>query len=161
MPTIQYQERQRPERIVLDEGEYNFVITKAENEIAKKSGNDMIKITAKEKNTGVEITDYLVFTENTFYKIEDALRACGHQLEKGKIYDIEPGNFIGRRLKAKIGIEDNVYNGKTTKQNRIIDYITENPPKQPDLPHSELKTEKPEEADAFGTTNSNDDDEWS
>lgn len=92
------------------EGDYQVVIIKGEEKIAK-SGRDMIQLILKIQHPEYqnELFDYIVGGEYAQQRIFNIAASCGLALQKGM--SVTPQTFINRR--ANIRIKHEEYNGTT------------------------------------------------
>lgn len=114
------------------EGNYLLAIIGAE-EKTSGAGNEMIECKCEvigSQAEGVEIADgegaivydYLVFSEETAWKIDDFRRALGETIVVDEEVEIRPEDIEGKSFEAHLIIE--TYKGK--KKNKIGDYIDPN-----------------------------------
>ena len=109
---------------IVPAGKYDVVCVNAEAKRSKDSGNQMIELTWKvmfqDGTEGPKIYDYLVFTPNAFWKIDNCLAACGAHPGEGKDVNLSPEHFIGQKCRIDVIV------GKTNKgneRNEIKDYV--------------------------------------
>lgn len=96
----------------LPEGKYELTIVAVE-EVNFKSGNDGLKVTYEEPESHKKIWDNLTFAENSMWKIQQFLDACGYETD-GEI-TVEWSDLVGVTVVADVTQEE--YNGKVN--NRI------------------------------------------
>lgn len=106
------------------EGNYLLAVIGAE-EKTSNSGNEMIELKLEvigpdiEEGEGAIIYDYLVFSKNAAWKIDQFRAACGEKIVKGKEVEIEAEDLEGKSVEAHLVVEE--FKGK--KQNKVGDYI--------------------------------------
>lgn len=96
MPTYTYNNRTS----ALEPGEYSAEVINASLETSKK-GNEMIVLTVLVNGT-TEVTDYLVFSQKTFWKIDEFLTATGLAPALGQEIDVTPRLCMGAMARVKI-----------------------------------------------------------
>lgn len=85
-------------RDLLPDGEYLFVVKHAET-ATSKAGNEMIKLTLEEQNSGNYIYDYLV-PAKALWHVHDVLFALG--LPCTGDVEFGPEDLIGKAFKADV-----------------------------------------------------------
>lgn len=114
---------------VVAEGEYECVISDAEIK-ESSSGNPMLKLTitirgdVKQPHRKQKLWDYLVATEKAMFKFQQVGKAI--QLPNGKDFrTLEDFRLaiLYKAVRVKVVQEQNEYNGKTTTQARIKNYM--------------------------------------
>jgi hypothetical protein len=108
-------------RKLLGKGEYDFVVTAAEERISG-SGNTMIVLTLKVTNADGETTcvkDYLLAKMRR--KLRQAALACGlgDKFETGSLSDVD---FIGRRGRLRLKVDEDE-KGEYPDKNVVDAYI--------------------------------------
>ena len=116
-------------------GVYGFEITEASDDVAKKSGKDMIKLVLRVFDAeGRERTLYDYLLESMPHKLRHAAEACG-LLDRYQTGDLLAWEFEGKIGNVKLTVRDNKERG--TKENSIIDYVVFRPDgKAPPVPSS-------------------------
>ena len=109
------------------EGNYLAAVIGAE-EKTSSSGNEMIELKLEiigpdiDEGGGAIVYDYLVFSQNAAWKIDQFRAACGEKIIKGKEVEIEASDLEGKSVEVHLIVED--FKGK--KQNKVGDYIDPN-----------------------------------
>lgn len=108
---------------LLSDGEYAFIVEKAEARTSSK-GNSMLVLTLLVKDgfgASASVTDYLVNTPAAQFKIKLFCDSIGLSYAKGAIREHE---LIGKKGDFKVGIEDYVdKNCNMKKKNVVVEYI--------------------------------------
>ena len=104
-------------------GEYSLTVVEAKEDTSKK-GNDQIKMVLKvireDGSDGPKLFDYLVFSENCFWKVDAFLKSCGEHPGEGVQMIFQPmSKMIGWQCRAKLKVE--TYNGK--ENNKVDAYL--------------------------------------
>jgi hypothetical protein len=90
-------------------GEYTLEVVDAAEKVSQ-NGNDMIvlkcKVVEDGEVKGGKITDHLVFTPKAFFKVDEARAALGFKVIPDEEVDVEADDFIGKRGKAILGIQE-------------------------------------------------------
>lgn len=105
-------------------GEYTLRVIEAEEDTSKQ-GNDMLKLKLRvvrdDGRDGPALFDYLVFSENSFWKIDAFLKSAGQHPGEGEEVNIDPEQCIGWEVRAELKVDN--YNGK--KSNKVESYLFE------------------------------------
>lgn len=108
----------------LKPGEYNFQVAEATQE-RSLSKNKMIKLKLRVLNEdgtlGKTVYDYLVFTENSFFKIDNFLKSCGKHPGEGEEIELDVDDMIGWEGRAYLRI--NKHEGR--EDNKVGAYVFE------------------------------------
>lgn len=105
----------------LPEGLYWVKVENAEDEIAKTSKNEMIKLTLAVSGHSNKLFERLVFSESSFWKIDQVRAALGFEVNEGEDVDVNADDFIGQEGIVRVGHED--YMGKP--QARIAQWLVD------------------------------------
>jgi hypothetical protein len=121
-------------RNVVDEGNYPFTILSVERKRTKvklddkgqaKPTYEMLQIEYQfhDKNgTGKTIRDWIVFMDGMDWKFRHLANTTGLlALYEAKTLDCQ--HLIGKQGVFALGIEETTYEGKTRKQNFVMDYV--------------------------------------
>ena len=106
------------------EGNYLLVVIGAEEKTSQK-GSEMIELKLEvvgpdiAEDEGAILYDYLVFSQNTAWKIDEFRAACGETIVEGAEIDIEADDLIGKTVEAHLVIEE--FKGK--KRNKVGNYL--------------------------------------
>lgn len=109
----------------MKDGQYLCAIIGAEEKTSKR-GSEMIELKCEaigpniEEEKGSIFYDYLVFSESSFWKIDDFRRAIGETIVEGAEVSIEADDLIGKTFEAHLISEG--FNGKDS--NKIGKYVT-------------------------------------
>jgi hypothetical protein len=107
---------------LLEKGDYDVEVLEATDEVSKKSGNDMIKLTLAVwvgDKVRCRIFDYLL--DALPAKLRHASDTFG-LLSKYESGSLRAMDFVGRTGRAKIVIEEDKSN-KYPPKNKILDYV--------------------------------------
>ena len=105
---------------VLPEGEYNFVIVKASDEIgSKEPHNPYVHMQLQEPGSKKNVFENLVFTAKSAFKITNFWRALGHDVKRGEPIEFTAADLQGLSVRAYVSIR--LYNGD--KQNDVEYFI--------------------------------------
>lgn len=103
-------------------GDYPLRVIEA-TEDTSKGGNDMIKLKLRVLNRdgteGPALFDYLVFSDNSFWKIDQFLKSCGEHPGEGVDFDLDPQRLVGWECEATLTVEE--YKGQ--KNNKVAAYL--------------------------------------
>jgi len=106
------------------DGNYLLVVIAAEEKTSSK-GAEMIEMKLEvigpdiAEGEGAIIYDYLVFSENTAWKIDQFRAACGEEIIEGKVVEMEASDLEGCQVEAHLVTEE--FKGK--KKNKVGDYL--------------------------------------
>lgn len=106
------------------EGNYLLVVIGAEEKTSSK-GSEMIELKLEvvgpniPEGEGAILYDYLVFSENTAWKIDEFRAASGETIVEGAEIDIEASDLEGKTVEAHLVIEE--FKGK--KRNKVGNYL--------------------------------------
>jgi len=106
---------------LLPEGEYKVRFIDGEFMVAR-SGNEMLKITMEDVDSGAQVTDFLFFTEKSAWKTDAFLKCFGVAPKKGEEFELDQAFLSktkGKEGEVLIGVEE--YNG--VKRNRIGEFL--------------------------------------
>lgn len=102
-------------------GEYKLRVIEAKEDTST-NGNDMIKLKLRiikdDDSEGPALFDYLVLGENSQWKIDQFLSACGEHPGEGEDVDLDVDAMIGWECTAILIVEE--YKGK--KSNKVESY---------------------------------------
>lgn len=105
---------------LLEPGEYILRVASAVEKISSK-GNPMIEVEFEEEQTGAKLRDYFVNNEKNLPKLKKFLRDIGHAYEG--MVEVLPFQWLGERVKAKVGVETYTkQDGTEGKRNKISYY---------------------------------------
>ena len=106
----------------VEAGTYKLRVIEA-TEDTSKGGNDMVKLKLRilkaDGSDGPAMFDYLVLGENTGWKIDQFLSACGEHPGEGQRVSLDVDAMIGWECEAELTVE--TYNGK--KSNKVANYV--------------------------------------
>ena len=132
MPQVTFKDRDNMQFHV-PAGEYVLGVEKAEFELAKKSGNEQVKLTCRVLGVkdaagnpceGPLVYDYLQFEEKMQWKFDVFLKAIKCVPQKGAVLDVDDafiqGHFVGALGWATLSVDE--YQGR--KNNKIVQWIT-------------------------------------
>jgi hypothetical protein len=109
-------------RRVFPDGSYWFKVNDAYLETSSK-GNPMIRleliISGLDDEDPIEVRDYLVFSAEAAWKIDNFRLATGEQLKAGEEVNFEAENCFDRQGYCKLIVDE--YQGR--KNNKVADYI--------------------------------------
>jgi hypothetical protein len=109
MATYRASEPQKAKIYFVEPDVYEVEIRKAIESISIKSGNSMIKLTCAiimpDSSDGPEVWEYLTFTENAAWKIDQVLAAIGYAVVIGEEVDVDPDKLVGKKGICLIGQE--------------------------------------------------------
>src|SRR5262249_10158917 len=100
----------------VEDGEYEFSVTSAEEKTSKSSGADMIELILKIKG-GPTVYDYLVSGDDSAWKLTNFLAAIGYQFKPGVELNVDPDDWIGKTGRCFLYSE--TYMGK--RKNKVGD----------------------------------------
>jgi hypothetical protein len=114
------------------EGEYDAVVEKAVEHVAKESGNSGRKLTLRiySGDQSMVLSDYLMAGEKAAWKIKEFAKAIGH-VELFDSGEFDPINFVGCSVRVLLKVEDN---GDFGEQNKIGKYMAGVAPARPVAP---------------------------
>lgn len=105
----------------VEPGTYKLRVIEAKED-SSRSGNDMIKLKLRvikdDGSDGPALFDYLVLAENTGWKIDQFLSACGEHPGEGVDASLDVDAMIGWECEAELTVE--TYEGK--KSNKVANY---------------------------------------
>lgn len=110
----------------VEAGDYQLIVLGA-SEAQSKAGSAMIKLELQvmgdsfPNGKGPKLFDYLVFSQNTFWKLDQFLKAVGRHPGAGEAIEIEARDLVGLELAATLKLE--MYDGRMS--NKVADYIWE------------------------------------
>ena len=107
---------------LLPEGEYKLRFNDGEFMVSR-SGNEMLKITMEDVDSGTQITDFLFFTEKSAWKTDAFLKCFGVAPKKGEEFELDQAFLAtvqGKEGEAILGVEE--YNG--IKRNRVGEFLS-------------------------------------
>jgi hypothetical protein len=107
---------------LLPEGDYKLRFVGGEFMVSR-AGNEMLKITMEDVDSGAQITDFLFFTEKSAWKTDAFLKCFGVAPKRGEEFDLDEAflsKITGKEGEALIGVEE--YNG--VKRNRIGEFLS-------------------------------------
>ena len=114
----------------VEPGDYTVEVLNAVETLSSKR-SDMIELKLKVHPEGAVFFDYLVFVENSFWKIDAFRAAMGETVRPDQDVDISADDFIGKKGRARLLVEE--YNGR--KHNKIAAWLVPTPQKAaPDQP---------------------------
>ena len=91
--------------------------------MVSRSGNEMLKITMEDVDSGTQITDFLFFTEKSAWKTDAFLKCFGVAPKKGEEFELDQAFLAtvqGKEGEAILGVEE--YNG--IKRNRVGEFLS-------------------------------------
>jgi hypothetical protein len=128
--------------VTVPEGIYDFTVADANEKISQSSGNDMIELELLIKGSDeeeVRIFDNLVFTSNSFWKI-DAFRICtGDKLVAGQSVEFTAEDCLDRAGKCYVIVDK--YEGR--ERNKVREYLDPAAIDGPAVPPPPPKSSKP------------------
>lgn len=133
---LSFEEAQQERYQLMQEGEYDAVVSTSEDKVSANSGNPMMDVTLNvfdDNGKSHDVRDFLVFTKTMMWKVVSFAESAGIMKEyaDGKLCS---ELAIGRRVRVKIVIEegsaipDDKLNGKHTgakysDKNKVAEYI--------------------------------------
>lgn len=106
----------------VEPGDYRCKVVEAKEDTSK-AGNDMItakcRVIREDGTEGPAFFERLVFTEKTFWRVDQFLKACGKHPGEGEDIAIDADDMIGWEFEATLTIEE--YDGR--KSNRIAEFL--------------------------------------
>lgn len=113
------QNADNPARFVPN-GDYLVTVIEA-SETVSKAGDEMIKLKLEVEEHGVNLYDYLVATEASFWKIDTFRKSIGERVAEGEEVELVASDLEGRQGYARLRVEE--YQGK--KSNKVELWITD------------------------------------
>lgn len=108
---------------LLEKGDYAFQIVEVEEGKSKSSGNDMVTVTLRERNSQAEIKDYIVVEGDNLSKLKKFLCEIGQPYDEDNL-EIDPKEWVGLWVCANIIVEDYTRrDGTASKSNKIRYYF--------------------------------------
>lgn len=104
---------------ILPEGHYQVTVKNAENEVSKSSGAEMIKLTLKVEGRPNTLLEWLVFSESSFWKIDQVRSALGFDIAEGEEVEVLADDFIGQS--AVVVVRHGTF--KDRPQARIAEWV--------------------------------------
>jgi hypothetical protein len=105
-------------------GEYTLTILGATEKQSPK-GDPMIELKLRPElhngQSGPHVWDYLVFTSAAKWRIDQFLLAIGAHPGEGETITVEPGDWLGMEVRAKLTIQND---NKGNPRNRVDAYLT-------------------------------------
>jgi hypothetical protein len=105
MPTYQQGQSAEQTNERLQPGIHQVTCTEAE-EKQSRAGNDMLVLTIQPVVNGQpcrpRMREYLVFSKAAAWRIDAAMSAFGHAVEKGANVEVTPRHFVGRSAMADL-----------------------------------------------------------
>ena len=102
---------------VLKAGTYTFKIVKAEETVAKSSGNPMIKLELMYEEEGVKLFDNVPIMEKTMWKVKHLVEGTQTTLLNG---ELDVNDLLGKFVDVKVKVEkDDVGDDR----NKVADYV--------------------------------------
>jgi hypothetical protein len=127
--------KQAPRTSLVPSGEYLLEVLNAEDGVSEKSGNDKIElkfeVVLPDGEPGPIVYDTLVFVANAAWKIDQFRAAIGEEVVEGEEVEVNPDDFIGKRLRARL-TQERDRTDKTKKRNRIGSYLERKPGEESD-----------------------------
>lgn len=106
----------RPEFV--EAGDYFVEVTYAGESISQK-GNEMIELMLRVGPSGTIVYDYLVFTENAYWKIDAFRAAIGDQVTPDEEVEIIAEDLVGRTGRVRLAVVE--FEGR--KRNRVSAWL--------------------------------------
>lgn len=123
------QEPEEKNFIVLPKGDYPFAILEVNTMERSKAGNDMVPVKLEFRDAdgnAVQVTEYLVFSQNARWKIDQFLKCVG-PIEIGRAVNFEDAAFISwlkkRTGTATLTIEEVHGKNSTYDKNKVETYL--------------------------------------
>lgn len=111
------------EPVILDEGDYNYTVTKVEKGISKTSGKNMAIVTfniGSEKGS-VNIKDYFPLTERAIWKLQRFTLSAGIRKHNEPLSLSTLNKAIGKKGRCRVIVEDFENKRGTMSQSNKID----------------------------------------
>jgi hypothetical protein len=109
MATYRASEPQKAKIYFVEPDVYKVEIRKAIESISMKSGNSMIKLTCAiimpDGSDGPEVWEYLTFTNDAAWKIDQVLAAIGYAVVIGEEVEVEADQLVGKKGVCLVGEE--------------------------------------------------------
>jgi hypothetical protein len=105
--------------VILEPGEYDFEVVEAHNKSGKKPPhNDQIELRLKSQDA--IYFDYLVFTDKSFWKVNQFRKAIGQEIEEGEDeIDFNAEDCLGATGRVMLTVD--TYEGK--RKNKVVEYL--------------------------------------
>lgn len=102
---------------VLKAGTYTFKIVKAEETVAKSSGNPMIKLELMYEEEGIKLFDNVPIMEKMMWKVKHLVEGTQTTLLNG---ELDVNDLLGKFVDVKVKVEkDDVGDDR----NKVADYV--------------------------------------
>lgn len=105
---------------LLADGEYEAVVVHAEDTVAKKSGNEMLKLQLeayREDGVAFSLDDFLMAGPKFAWKRRHFCESSHLDYERG---EIDPSEIVGKNVRIKVSRQKSEQYGE---QNRVDDYL--------------------------------------
>ena len=102
---------------VLKEGTYTFKIVKAEETVAKSSGNPMIKLELMQEEEGVKLFDNVPIMDKMLWKVKHLVEGTQTTLLNG---ELDVNDLLGKYVDVKVKVEKDDCGDD---RNKVADYV--------------------------------------
>ena len=102
---------------VLKAGTYTFKIVKAEETVAKSSGNPMIKLELMQEEEGVKLFDNVPIMDKMLWKVKHLVEGTQTTLLNG---ELDVNDLLGKYVDVKVKVEKDDCGDD---RNKVADYV--------------------------------------